>query len=124
MAKTKKKTKEERINEEEMRLREIYKNIEENSKNLFDGLIPRAAFLRITLEDLEADLNKQGFVEQFTQSEKTDPYERERPSARQYNQLTKNYQNAIKQLDSKLPKVDFQSSQDDGFDSFVSGRND
>lgn len=81
--------------------------------------------MRITLEDLEKDLDSKGYVEQFTQSEKTEPYERERPAARLYNTMTKNYQNAIKQLDDKLPKIQPKSQdQSDGFDEFVNGRDD
>jgi len=34
----------------------------------------------------------------FTQSEKTEPYERERPVARLYNTMNANYQKIIKQL--------------------------
>lgn len=114
-------TKEERINVEEKRLRRIYKDLPKDTRAIIDGLIRRAAWSRITLEDYEKDIDENGYMEMFSQSDKTDPYERERPVARLYNSMTKNYQSAIKQLDDKLPKAE-PKSVDDGFDDFVRKR--
>ena len=118
-------TKDERIMKEEKRLKRIYKNINKDKKAIIDGLIQRAAYMRITLEDYEKDINEKGYIEMFTQSEKTDPYERERPVARLYNTMNKNYQNIIKQLTDLLPKdVAKVVEEDDGFNDFISGRQD
>lgn len=118
-------SKDERINKEVKRLNVIYKDIKIENKSIIEGLIQRAAYMRITLEDYEKDLDNKGYVELFTQSEKTDPYERERPVARLYNTMNKNYQTIIKQLGDLLPKENAsKSQQDDGFDSFVNGRDD
>lgn len=114
-------TKEERINAEEKRLRRIYKDLPKDTRAIIDGLIRRAAYMRITLEDYEKDIDENGYMEMFSQSDKTDPYERERPVARLYNSMTKNYQSAIKQLDDKLPKAEIKAV-DDGFDDFVRKR--
>lgn len=116
-------SKQERISIEEKRLRRIYKNIPKDNKAIIDGLIQRAAYMRTTLEDYEADLDEKGYVELFSQSEKCDPYERERPVARLYNSMNKNYQCIIKQLSDLVPKVEIKTK-DDGFDSFVGGRDD
>ena len=97
------KSKEERIRSEKNRLNRIYKDISKENKSIIDGLINRAAFMRITLEDMEKDLDAKGFVEEFSQSEKLEPYERERPVARLYNTMNKNYQSIIKQLSDLLP---------------------
>lgn len=96
---------EERILKEDKRLRKIYKDLPKDIMKLYDGLIRRAAFMRITLEDYEYDLNDNGSIETFTQSEKTDPYDRERPVARLYNTMNKNYQSIMKQLADKLPET-------------------
>lgn len=116
------KTKEQRINAEKLRLTRIYKEVPKEHKGILDGLIKRAAFMRVTLEDMEADLDENGFVELFTQSEKTEPYERERPVARLYNTMNKNYQSIIKQLSDLVPKQDKAAEVDDGFDDFVAVR--
>ena len=125
MAIKKELTKDERIMKEEKRLKRIYKNINKDKKAIIDGLIQRAAYMRITLEDYEKDINEKGYIEMFTQSEKTDPYERERPVARLYNTMNKNYQNIIKQLTDLLPKdVAKAVEDDDGFNEFISSRQD
>ena len=97
------KTKDERICKEDKRLRAIYKDMPKDVMALYDGLVKRAAYMRTTLEDYEADLDARGYVESFSQSEKLEPYERERPVARLYNTMNKNYQSIMKQLADKLP---------------------
>ena len=121
---TKKKiTKDSRIKKEEKRLREIFQDSDEDGTAINDGLIQRAAYMRITLEDWEEDINKNGIVEMFTQSEKTAPYEKERVVARLYNTMNANYQKIIKQLSDLLPD-DVKVVDDDGFADFVTSRED
>ena len=79
--------------------------------------------MKITLEDYEEDLDEKGYVESFSQSEKLEPYERERPVARLYNTMNKNYQSIIRQLTDLLQK-DTAPPKDDEFNSFVDGRDD
>lgn len=114
-------TKDSRIKDEELRLRKIYEKIDEDNKSIIDGLIQRAAYMRITLEDWEKDIDINGYIEMFSQSEKTEPYERERPVIRLYNTMNKNYQSIINQLSNLVPKYDPTPS-DDGFDDFVNKR--
>lgn len=121
MADKKDLTREERISKEEKRLRRIYKNIGKDQKAIIDGLIQRAAYMRITLEDYEADLDEKGYVEMFSQSDKMEPYERERPVARLYNTMNKNYQSIIKQLTDLVPKEP-PKTEDDGFEEFVNSK--
>ena len=115
--------KDDRISKEEKRLRKIYKKIDKDNKAIIDGLIQRAAYMRVTLEDYEKDLDDGGYTEMFTQSVNTPSYERERPVARLYNSMNKNYQSIIKQLSDLVPKQETKPK-DDGFDSFVNGRDD
>ena len=121
MAKKKELSRDERISKEGRRLRKIYKNIDADKKGIIDGLIQRAAYMRVTLEDWEEDIIKNGCTEMFTQSVNTPPYERERPVARLYNTMNKNYQSIIRQLAELLPK-DTGGGEDDGFDDFVNSR--
>jgi hypothetical protein len=93
-----------RIDTEMKRLSLLFASITDKKRQLVDGLLNRAAYMRITLEDYERDLDENGYVESFTQSEKTEPYERERPVARLYNTMNKNYQSIIKQLTDLLPE--------------------
>lgn len=93
----------ERIKKEENKLKRIFKNLDENKKRTVEGLIKRAAFMRASLEDFEEDLDLNGFVEEFAQSEKQEPYERKRPVADLYNTMNTSYQKIIKQLTDLLP---------------------
>lgn len=121
MATKKELSKSERITNEEKRLRKNYNDIQSDKLAIVDGLIRRAAYMRVTLEDMEIDLDTNGFYELFSQSENQEPYERERPVARQYQTMNKNYQSIIKQLADLLPK-EVAKEEDDGFESFVMSR--
>ncbi len=123
MAKKKELTKDKRIKKEERRLKRIYKNIDKDNKAIIEGLIQRAAYMRVTLEDWEKDLMENGCTEMFTQSLNTPPYERERPVARLYNTMNKNYQSIIKQLSDLVPK-EVKAVEDDGFSDFINSRTD
>lgn len=110
--------KDRRINKEEKRLKKIYKDIEGKKKDTVVGLIQRLAYLRVTLEDFEEDLNTNGFTELFQQGDKQAPYERKRPVADLYNTMNTSYQKGLKQLTDLLPKEQIKE-EDDGFDEFV-----
>lgn len=116
------KTKEERIRGEKNRLTRLFKELPEKKKKLTVGLIERAAFMRVELEDLEADLKENGWTESFQQSKNLEPYDRARPQGQTYNTMNTSYQKIIKQLHDMLPQEAAQKQQDDGFEEFVIGR--
>ena len=103
MAKDAKKKRNVQIMAETKRLTEIYANIEDRRKKTIVGLIERAAFQRISLDELEAFLNENDVTEMFSQGNQ-EPYSRERPEAKIYNNLNSSYQKIIKQLTDLLPK--------------------
>ena len=85
------------------RLTKINKNLPPNKFAVAQGLIVQAARLRVRLNQLWEDIQENGETERFTQSEKTEPYERERPAARLFTSTDKNYQAIIKQLNELTP---------------------
>ena len=118
---------EKRIKREVNRLEKIFKDVDDSKKKTVEGLIQRAAYQRISLEDFEEDLTENGFVEMFQQGKDQDPYERKRPTADLYNTMNTSYQKAMKQLTDLLPKDDGSNKKkdnDDGFDDFVNSRGD
>lgn len=121
MSKTAKITKRTKIKKENDRLRTRYKTLPEDTLDIIEGLIDRAAYMRVTIDEMEEDIDSKGRVEMFSQSEYQEPYERERPVVKQYIQMTRNYQSIIKQLDDKLPKTIIETGGDD-FDEFADGR--
>lgn len=113
--------KQERINQERTRLEDLFENVDSKEKKLIGGLISRAAYMKITLEDYEEDLDLKGYTEMFSQSEKTEPYERERPVARLYNTTVSNYQKIMKQLHGHLPVAETMAK-GDSFEEFLRTR--
>ena len=85
------------------RLTEIYQGLPPKQFALAQGLIIQAARLRVRLDKLWAELTEKGETEWFTQSEKTEPYERERPASRTFTATDKSYQSIIKQLNDMIP---------------------
>ena len=114
------KTKEERIRGEKNRLSRIFRELPEKKKKLALGLIERAAFMRVELEDLELDIRENGWTEPFQQSEKVDPYERQRPQGQTYLSMAKNYRDITRQLHDMLPVK--AESDADPFDEFLGER--
>ena len=91
------------IKKEAAKLRKVLAEVPPEKMKAAEGLINRAAYMLVTLVQYEADLIHNGHTEMFTQSEKTDPYERERPVARLYNSLIRNYQACMKSLFDLMP---------------------
>lgn len=105
------------IKSEIYRLQELLKDAPKLKTKTAAGLIERCAHLRVLLEVLETDLNQNGLTELFSQSDKNQPYPRERCEARMYANLSKIYQSGMKQLLALLPANDPQ--EEDGFDALM-----
>ena len=86
------------------RLTAIYKHLPTNQFAVAQGLIVQAARLRISLDDLWKDIKKNGRTEMFSQSADAEPYQRERPAAKQFVAIDKNYQAIIRQLNDICPQ--------------------
>lgn len=112
------KEKKRRINKEIKRLSDVLREVPEETFQAADGLINRAAFMRVTLEDYEADLTENGHTEMFSQSEKTEPYERERPVARLYNSMVKNYTTTLVKLFDLIPNKANNDPVDPAYEKF------
>lgn len=105
MAKKKKIT---RIKEEKERLSEIFKDLEKNKLDTCAALIDRAAFITISLEDLEAQLNETGWVEEYQNGE--NQYGMKKSAAADVHiSLTKNLNAIMKQLLELVPPAQKES---------------
>ena len=112
-----------RVRREKNRLRKFYKDLDDSRKGIAAGLIERAAFMRVQLEDLEEDIEQKGWTEPFKQGS-APAYDRARPNGQTYNTLNANYQKIIKQLDALLPELPAENPDDDadGFEDFAQQR--
>lgn len=99
MAKPKKTT---RIKRERDRLLDIFKDLEENKLKTCQALIDRAAFITISLEDLEEQLNETGWVEPYQNGENQSGLKKA-AAADVHISLTKNLNAIVKQLLDLVP---------------------
>ena len=106
-----------RVRKEELRLERLIRKVEETKQKTALGLVRRAAFMKVKLEDLEADIAKNGLTEEFSQGDQ-EPYLRERPTSKIYNQMNNSYQKIIKQLTDLLPTEEGPKKGGDPFDEF------
>ncbi len=85
------------------RLKKIYQGLPPKQLALAQGLIAQAARLKVRLDTLNADITVNGMTEWFQQSDKVEPYKRERPEAALFAKLDKNYQTIMRQLSDLVP---------------------
>lgn len=92
--------KEASIRKEQLRIKKLYKDLPEDRKKLAEKLIERAAFMAVSLAEMEQTINTEGNVVKMPQGD----YEIDRahPLLPVYNAMIKNYTAVIKQLDALL----------------------
>ena len=98
-----------REQEEYERLSVLYQTIPANKRALVDGLLWQAARLRVSLDDLYADLQKNGNTEMFKQANDGVEFPRERPESKIFSARDKSYLSIIKKLDELLPVQEVKS---------------
>ena len=99
MAKLKKET---RIQREKARLLEIFQGLDANKLTACSTLIDRAAFITVSLEDLEAELNATGWTETYTNGRNQEGVKKA-AAAEAHISLTKNLNAIMKQLLDLVP---------------------
>ena len=99
MAKIKKTT---RIDREKKRLLDIFAGLDENKLSTCRALIDRAAFLTVNLEDLEEELNENGWTEEYTNGRNQTGIKKA-AAAEAHISLTKNLSTIMKQLLEFVP---------------------
>ena len=93
-----------RQKKEQNRIKKIYKNLPKERLELAKKLIERAAYMLVSLEDIEAKISEDGLVVVMPQG--SYEIERAHPLLQPYNAMVKNYNATIKQLNEMLPNGD------------------
>lgn len=91
------------VKRERNRLRKIFSELPPKRLAVAYGLIDQAARLKVQLDELQEDIAENGITELFQQSEKCEPYSRERPAYSAYLKADKNFQAVMKQLMDMVP---------------------
>lgn len=112
--------KQKRIKQEIARLNGLLKNIDDKKKKAVVSLIKNAAFMAITLEDLQDEINENGVTEKYQNG--ANQFGVKKSSAVEvYNTMIKNHVQVMKSLTDLLPKEE-PKNEDDGFEDFVMNR--
>ena len=112
-----KKEKDKLIKKEIARLKKIFKDLDEDKMNTAISLIKNAAFMYVTLEDLQETINSDGAISEY-QNGQNQWGTKKSPEVEIYNVMIKNHMAIIKQLSDLLPKNIQPSGVGDGFDEF------
>lgn len=103
MLKTLKKlTKEEQITAEVERISALFESADDNKKALATPLIENAAFMRVTLAEMQAIINRDGVIDHYTNG-KNQGGAKASAAVQGYNSLVKNYAAVIKTLLGLVP---------------------
>lgn len=93
---------EKRISEEFSRISSFFEELREGEKAVVFPLLQNAAFMRITLDDLQEIISQQGCVEAY-QNGANQKGLKQSAALQSYNALIKNYTTVIKKLFDLLP---------------------
>lgn len=96
------KSKEQKIKTEKTRLKGIFKELDENKKKLVTPLIEKAAFMSIELDELQKQIEENGWTSEYKNGENQYGTKKS-PEAETYIALSKNYAAIIKQLTDLVP---------------------
>lgn len=105
-------TKEDRIKKEINRLKKLYKDMPENTMKKVISLIENAAFMTVTLEDLQDAINKNGTISEYKNGENQYGTKKS-PEVEVYNTMIKNHMGIIKQLTDLMPEKPDIKKEDD-----------
>lgn len=107
------------VKREIARLTALFKDIEKNRRLSTNGLIAEAAFMKITLQELKQEIDKEGPIDLMPQGDYS--ILREHPALKSYNTMVQRYAALLKQLTDLLPK-EVQKEVTDSFDDFLNSK--
>lgn len=113
-----------KIEKEVRRLRRLFSKIDKNKKNLVYTTIDDVAFMSVTMQELQEKIIRDGTSIKYQNGE-NQWGKKQSPDAQLYLQMSQKKTQAMKILIDCMPKTEQISKEiKDGFDEFVSGRED
>jgi len=94
--------KDERIQEKIAILSEVFSDLSSNTKSTIQPLIKKAAFMSVTLDDLQDAINEKGVIEEYHNGANQTGFKKS-VEVDVYNTMIKNYHAIMKQLIDLLP---------------------
>ncbi len=87
-----------KINDEYVKLRKTLKNVTPDKIQMAEGLIGNAAFMNVTLDELKDEINSRGALTTYNKNLV------ENPATKSYNTMINRYSAVMAQLLNLLPK--------------------
>lgn len=94
--------KKEKIKKEKNKIKRVFAELDANKKKLVEPLIEKAAFMSVTLDELQEQINAEGCVSEY-QNGANQYGTKKSPEIEIYLNMSKNYANIIKQLTELVP---------------------
>lgn len=115
----------ERVKAAKAKLNRQFSKLDKRTKKTVESLIENAAFMIVTLEDLQATINQEGVISKYQNGENQWGTKKS-PEVEIYNAMIKNHMAIMKQLTDLLPQPaegdEPKGEKDDGFEDFVMNR--
>ncbi|KEZ85559.1 hypothetical protein IO99_13770 [Clostridium sulfidigenes] len=108
------------ITKEIKKINILFKDLNKDVKKTVDSLIQNAAYMAVTLRELQETLNQNGMITEYQNGENQWGTKKS-PEVEIYNTMVKNFISAMKALNDYLPKGN-KKNDDDDFDDFVSSK--
>lgn len=102
MATKKELTKEQKIKKEIARLKRVFKDLDKNKLQTVESLIKNAAFMAVSLEELQEIINAEGYVVEYQNGE-NQKGTKQSDAVKIHIAMTKNHAAIIKQLTDLVP---------------------
>lgn len=102
MATKKELTKEQKIKKEIARLKRVFKDLDKNKLQTVESLIKNAAFMAVSLEELQEIINAEGYVVEYQNGE-NQKGTKQSDAVKAHIAMTKNHVAIIKQLTDLVP---------------------
>jgi len=97
------KLRERQIDQELKKLKRTFTKLDSRVKKAVENLMHNAAFMSVTLQELQKQINKNGVISEYKNGENQFGTKKS-PEVETYNTMIKNYSAIIKQLTDLLPK--------------------
>jgi len=95
-------SKDDRVKKEYRRLKTIFRDLDKNMKNTVDSLIKNAAFMSVSLEDLQEIINREGYIVEYQNGE-NQKGTKQSDAVKTHIAMTKNHASVMKQLTDLTP---------------------
>lgn len=108
------------IKKEIRKINILFKDLDRNVKKTVESLIQNAAYMAVTLRDLQKTLDSEGLICEYQNGENQWGTKKS-PEVEIYNTMVKNVISAMKAINDYLPK-DKMKKYDDDFEDFVNSK--